>query len=158
MQDLNIGNGEMLAMHVRDVSRPRNPPSSGGASRLPGRSGQTQGAGALDPETLRLRVAGDPRARADVQSQHPQLAAVIDDPQRWREVYLQVQHQQANMDLSRQREIAALNDDPFNMEAQAKIAEIIRQEAVMENLQSAMEHNPEGRLGPSSISSPTNLV
>ena len=137
----------MLAMHVRNTSRPRNHPSgAGGASRVPGQSGQSRGPGGLDPETLRLRVAGDPRARADVQNQHPQLAAVIDDPQRWREIYLQIQNQQADMDLARQREIAALNDDPFNMEAQAKIAEIIRQEAVMENLQNAMEHNPEGML------------
>lgn len=48
-------------------------------------------------------------------------------------------------DRRRQRaeNIQRLNDNPFDPEAQAKIAEAIRQENVQRNYQLAMEHVPE---------------
>jgi DNA damage-inducible protein 1 len=45
--------------------------------------------------------------------------------------------------LQRQREISALNADPYDIEAQRKIEEAIRMEAVLENLEHAMEYSPE---------------
>ena len=42
-----------------------------------------------------------------------------------------------------QREIARLNADPYDVEAQRKIEEAIRQQAVMENMEHALEYSPE---------------
>jgi len=36
-----------------------------------------------------------------------------------------------------------LNADPFDLEAQTRIEEAIRQEAIMENLNHALEYSPE---------------
>ncbi len=94
---------------------------------------------------MRLRMLGDPRMLAEIRNSNPELASVVQDSRRFGEVWDQVQRQQEETELQKQREIAALNEDPFNLEAQSKIEEIIRQEAVMENLQNALEHNPEGQ-------------
>lgn len=42
-----------------------------------------------------------------------------------------------------EREIDLLNADPFDPEAQKKIAELLRRQAVEENLEHAIEHAPE---------------
>lgn len=175
LHDLGVVDGEMLAMHVRGTGAPEfqpapvapsslsSPPNAvamtsgmtGGRQRVgEGRAAGT-GAGTVagrgtggtpDPEMLRLQILGDPRARAHVQQQNPDLASALENPDRFRQLFMAMQRQQADSERQRQREIAMLNDDPFNVEAQAKIEELIRQEAVMENLQNALEHNPEGEV------------
>lgn len=44
----------------------------------------------------------------------------------------------------RMEQMRLLNEDPFNVDAQRKIEEMIREESVQANLQFAYEHNPEG--------------
>ena len=46
-------------------------------------------------------------------------------------------------ELAQQREIERLNADPFDIEAQKRIEEAIRQQAVLENMEHAMEYSPE---------------
>ena len=82
--------------------------------------------------------------RQQVQRQNPELAAALEDPARFARILQDSVDRDQRERLERQREIERLNDDPFNVENQRKIEEMIRQERVMENLQNAMEHNPEG--------------
>ncbi|KAI1196191.1 hypothetical protein F5X97DRAFT_222114 [Nemania serpens] len=147
LQELGISDGDMLALHVRDMRgsgvdpghreqaprrRPAAPPGGAGGGALP-----------QDPELIRLQVLGDPALRAQLQRLHPALAAVIEDPQRFAQVFQNSALEQEQARRARMREIEALNADEFNPDAQARIEEIIRQESVVENLQNAMEHNPE---------------
>lgn len=82
--------------------------------------------------------------RQQVQNQNPELAAALEDPARFAQILQSSYDREQRERLERQREIERLNDDPFNIDNQRRIEEMIRQERVMENLQNAMEHNPEG--------------
>jgi hypothetical protein len=77
-------------------------------------------------------------------SQRPELAAVIDNPERFAQVLREMQEQEREEQMRRRQQIADLNADPFDIDAQMRIAEMIREERVQENLQNAIEHNPEG--------------
>ncbi|KAF4625003.1 hypothetical protein G7Y89_g13169 [Cudoniella acicularis] len=141
MEQLQIGDGEMLALHVRDMSRAAQQPAQ------PARQQPTQqprgGQGYPDPETLRLQLLGNPLMRQQATNQRPELAAAVEDPERFAQLYRQMQETERSEQAQRRQAIADLNADMFDVDAQAKIEEIIRKELVQENLQNAIEHNPE---------------
>ncbi|RGP69341.1 DNA damage-inducible 1 [Fusarium longipes] len=138
MEQLQIADGEMLALHVRDMRGSTGVPEQARRPQPRRRAGNEQ-----DPELIRLQILGQPALRQQLQSQHPELASAVDDPTRFAQIFHDSQNREQRERQERQREIERLNDDPFNIENQRKIEEMIRQERVMENLQNAMEHNPE---------------
>ncbi len=132
----------MLACHIRDTSTlvqaaPQAPRQQ--ASRQQhGQRGQP------DPETLRLQVLGNPDARRELENRNPELAAAVDSAERFAQVFSELGDQERAEQARRRQVIADLNADPFDVDAQMRIAEMIREERVQENLQNAIEHNPEG--------------
>lgn len=100
---------------------------------------------AADPETYRLRVLGNPAELAQLRARFPDLADAVQDPVRFQEIFEEMLRRQASMETERLRREDLLAADPFNVDAQREIEEMIREEQVMENLQNAVEHNPEGR-------------
>jgi len=144
MEQLQIGDGEMLALHVRDMGGSTGQPA-GQRQAQPARqqSSQRGGQSFPDPETIRLQLLGNPEMRQQAISQRPELAAVIDSPERFAQVLRQMQEQEREDQMRRRQQIADLNADPFDIDAQMRIAEMIREERVQENLQNAIEHNPE---------------
>ena len=144
MEQLQIGDGEMLALHVREMGAPQRQQPQQQRVRQQPRQQQTGGQGYPDPETIRLQMLGNPQLRQSVVDQRPELGPVVDNPQRFAEVFRRLHEQEREEQRSRQQRIADLNADPFDVEAQTRIAEMIREERVQENLQNAIEHNPEG--------------
>jgi len=100
---------------------------------------------AINPIALLRHLRGDPSIMSQLQQSNPQLAqAVSNDNIELFQNLLRQQHQQRLlMQQQRQQEIDLMNADPFDVEAQKKIEEAIRQKNVDENWEAAIEHNPE---------------
>jgi DNA damage-inducible protein 1 len=147
MAELGIADGDMLALHVRDMRGNTGVPAPGAAGRPRGQPSAPRGGArppAQDPELVRLQILGNAHLRAELANQQPEMAAAVEDPQRFAQLFNASFDREQRERAERQQMIQRLNDDPFDVEAQARIEEMIRQERVMENLQNAMEHNPEG--------------
>jgi len=138
LAELHVGDGELLALHIREMRG-----STGVPGQQAGQRPAPRAPGEQDPETIRLQILGNPGLRTELARGQPEMAAALDDPVRWAHLYSMSFDRERRERAERHRRIQQLNADPFDPEAQARIEEIIRQERVMENLQNAMEHNPE---------------
>lgn len=145
LEEAGVKDGEMLAVLIRRRGNGAQGQAGGPVSARPGAgAADNRRRGAPDPESVRLHILSDPASQEQLRQRRPELLAVVQDPARWREEYNRMQRQEDDAERERQSQIALLNQDPFNIEAQKKIEEIIRQDRVIENLQHAYEHNPEG--------------
>jgi len=74
----------------------------------------------------------------------PELAnAAQNDPARFAHLYREHSQRTAAAELERQRALELLTADPFDVDAQRRIEEQIRQEQIDENMQHAFDYRPE---------------
>ncbi|OSC97908.1 hypothetical protein PYCCODRAFT_1046104 [Trametes coccinea BRFM310] len=110
-----------------------------------------------DAEMMRLQLLGDPVLMEQLRAvstflrpilafalilyqTNPEIAnAAQNDPARFAELLRQTHGRQAEAERDR----ALLEADPYDIEAQRRIEEAIRQQAVLENLEHALEYSPE---------------
>ena len=145
LQQYGMTDDSMLGVQVRN---PQAPSEGSGRPvrpqrRGPAQTGSRQGA-QTDPEMIRLQAMGNPNMLATLRASDPDLANAVQDPVRFQQIFADRMRHKVEMDAEIQRRNDLLAADPFNVDAQREIEEMIRQEGVIENLQNAMEHNPEG--------------
>ncbi|OJT05330.1 DNA damage-inducible protein 1 [Trametes pubescens] len=93
-----------------------------------------------DSEMMRLQLLGDPALMGRLRATNPEMArAAQSNPARFAELL----HQTHARQLEAERERSMLEGDPFDIEAQRRIEEAIQQQAVLENLEHALEYSPE---------------
>ncbi|MCJ1398771.1 DNA damage-inducible protein 1 [Xylographa trunciseda] len=131
---VGISEGDIIIMQVRRVQAP-------GADRQPQRAEPSRVRD--DAEILRLQALGNPVVMEQLRQHRPELASAAQSPNQFREVWDNLRRQQESAEEEKELMIAKLNADPFDVEAQAKIEEMIRENGVMQNLTQAMENTPE---------------
>lgn len=73
----------------------------------------------------------------------PEIAAAQSNSTRFTQLLRHPHDCAQQAELGHQREISALNADTFDIEAQRRIEEAIRQQAVMKNMEHALEYSME---------------
>ncbi|TBU58629.1 aspartyl protease-domain-containing protein [Dichomitus squalens] len=97
-----------------------------------------------DAEMMRLQLLGDPNLMNQLRQTNPEIVdAAQNNPAQFAELIRQTRQRQHEVQLEAERERMLLEADPFSIEAQRKIEEAIQQQAVLENLEHALEYSPE---------------
>lgn len=155
-----LGNQPQPAMHFPDLPRidfsSIAVPGTSNQQQHPPETRQTQSAnvttpssslatspqGLDNPSLLRDMLLANPHELSLLKERNPPLAEALlsGDLQNFTKVLMEQQQERARRDHERLRLFSA---DPFDLEAQAKIEEEIRQQNIEENMTIAMEEAPE---------------
>ncbi|KAJ1996165.1 DNA damage-inducible protein 1 [Coemansia spiralis] len=122
-------------------SRTQGPPAPSHARQTSANSPS-----ALSPqmEARRRNVLGSAELMQQLSQARPDIVrAAQNDPAEFARLVTQLQQEQGRVEQERQREIQNLNANPFDIESQRRIEEMIKQENIMRNMEAALEHNPE---------------
>ncbi|RMD42950.1 hypothetical protein DV735_g2238, partial [Chaetothyriales sp. CBS 134920] len=135
LSQLGVNEGDLLQLHVR--TRAQAPP------RPPPGQGATATSQPADPERFRQHILRDQDLMQIVRERAPAVAAAVHDPNQFRLAFEAQQQQITAQQRAWQEELELLNSDPNDERAQRRILEMIQQQQIARNLETAMEETPE---------------
>ncbi|XP_020756038.2 protein DDI1 homolog 1 [Odocoileus virginianus] len=165
-----LKDGDMVILLQKEAARPRSPGRAAGLSRLepagpalPGTSGSRPhphaqsaqhsgrrrsgekagpGQGLGSPALVRSMLLSSPHDMSLLKERNPALAEALlsGSLESFSRVLMEQQRERA---LREQERLRLFSADPFDLEAQARIEEEIRQQNIEENMSMAMEEAPE---------------
>ncbi|WCJ32549.1 Protein DNA-DAMAGE INDUCIBLE 1 [Euphorbia peplus] len=100
---------------------------------------------AVNPGAFQQHIRSDSNTMAQLFQSDPELAQALlgNDLNRLQDMLRQRNRQRSALRRQQEEELALLEADPFDVEAQKKIEAAIRQKGIDENMEAALEHNPE---------------
>ncbi|EPQ28228.1 uncharacterized protein PFL1_04055 [Pseudozyma flocculosa PF-1] len=140
LSSYGVGSDDLVLLRDARAAAPPASSSSSSSSASAPPSNEHEAA-----EQLRQQILSDPTTMAQLRASRPELAdAASSDPARFLELVRAERNKMAEVHAERLRAEAQLAAaDEFDIDAQRRIEEAIRQERVMENLEHAMEYSPE---------------
>ncbi|KAI5066752.1 hypothetical protein GOP47_0017280 [Adiantum capillus-veneris] len=139
LRSAGVIEGDLLILHTVAPSPAPAPTPPGNNLSL-----ATDGS-AVDPRALQQHLRSNPEMINQLLQTNPELAqAILGDDLDALQNFLRQQHlHKLELQRQQQEELALLNADPFDVDAQRKIEAAIQQKNIYENWEAAIEHNPE---------------
>jgi DNA damage-inducible protein 1 len=133
-----IQDDDMLAVTARQPQQPQRTSRSGGTA--PAAASEN-----AQIEAARQQILSQPQAVEQLRQQQPELINALNDPARFREVFMASRRAQDAQVRQEQQRLARLDDD-VNEENQEEIYKRIQQQNIELEYERVMEENPECEL------------